>query len=161
MPTKGCNATRKPISSVNRLVTFQESCTNQSMLIDVPAGRVRAWDSLYCVKFAEEAVRKRMPGVVRIVGVHVEAEAAGRSRPEPAAHGNPVLPRLTPELEGVLTPSDREAVVHVRIDIRFLLRTTACLIVSVAGRVLQSAAAVGNGRQQIVGIDLGVGTARR
>lgn len=50
MPTNGCNATRKPISSVNRLVTFQESCTNQSMLIDVPAGRVRAWDSLYCVK---------------------------------------------------------------------------------------------------------------
>jgi hypothetical protein len=105
---------------------------------------------------AEETVRKRMPGVVRVVGVDVEAEATCRSRPEPAPRSDPVLFRVNPELEGVLTPGDRETVAHVVIDIRFLLRKPAGLIISVAGRILQATAAVRNGWQQIVRIDLGM-----
>ena len=91
-----------------------------------------------------------MPRVVRIVGVDVEAEASGGSGPETAARGDPILLGVDAELEGVLASGDRERVVDVIVDVRLLLREPAGLVVAEAGRILQSAAAIGNRRKKVV-----------
>ena len=97
-----------------------------------------------------------MPRVVRVVGIDVEAETPRGSSSEAASRGNPILLRVNAELEGVLVSRNGEAVVDVVIDIRLLLREAAGLVIAEARRVLQSAAAIRNRRQQVVGIDLGV-----
>src|SRR5436190_20886031 len=97
-----------------------------------------------------------MSRVVRIIGIHVEAEAPPGSSPKAASRSDAVLLRVNAGLEGVLVSGDGEALVDVVIDIRLLLREAAGLVITEAGRVLQPASAVGHRRQQVVGIDLGV-----
>src|SRR5258706_8038258 len=59
----------------------------------------------------QQSVGKGMPGVVRVVGIDVEAEAPRGSSPEAATCGNPVFLRVNAEFEGVLVSGDGEAVV--------------------------------------------------